>query len=351
MAYTRRDFIRSSSSAMAGLFTVPLASQLLSQKSATASPSTPPLTAALADEVNGKTSLDRKAGTHKTAFPIVDTHTHFYDPTRPEGVPWPAKNDPVLYRPVLPREFESLTKPLGVTGTIIVEASPWLEDNQWLLDLATNHPFVLGIVGNLSPGTALFAKELARFSRNSLYRGIRIGSSQVKAGLDRPEFLLDLQRLVDADLELDVNGGPETLMLVDRLAGRIPDLRIVINHLSNIKIDGKQPPAEWLGGLKAAASHPQVYLKVSALIESARTDAKKAPQATEFYHPVLQKAWQAFGEDKLIYGSNWPVSELAGPYELVLQIVTDFFQDQSLSAREKFFAKNASIAYAWKPRR
>ena len=351
MAYTRRDFIRSSSSAMAGLFTVPLASHLLPQNSATARPSTPLFTATLADEANRKASLDRKAGTHKTGFPIVDTHTHFYDPTRPEGVPWPAKNDAVLYRPVLPREFESLTKPLGVTGTIIVEASPWVEDNQWLLDLATNHPFILGIVGNLSPGTALFAKELARFSRNSLYRGIRIGSSQVKAGLDRPEFLLDLQRLVDADLELDVNGGPETLMLVDRLAGRIPELRIVINHLSNIKIDGKQPPAEWLGGLKAAASHSQVFLKVSALIESARTDAEKAPQATEFYHPVLQAAWQAFGEDKLIYGSNWPVSELAGPYELVLQIVTDFFQNQSLSAREKFFAKNASIAYAWKPRR
>src|SRR2546422_9274246 len=65
---------------------------------------------------------------------IIDTHTHFYDPTRPQGVPWPPKSETMLYRPVLPEEFVSKAKPLGVTGTIKVEASAWLEDNQWVLD-------------------------------------------------------------------------------------------------------------------------------------------------------------------------------------------------------------------------
>src|SRR5262245_62200533 len=67
---------------------------------------------------------------------IIDTHTHFYDPTRPEGVPWPGKDDKLLYRKVLPRDFLKVASPVGVTRTIVVEASPWLEDNQWLLDLA-----------------------------------------------------------------------------------------------------------------------------------------------------------------------------------------------------------------------
>ena len=279
------------------------------------------------------------------SFPIVDTHTHFYNPTRPQGVPWPSKDDPLLYRPVLPKEFQTLTKPFGVTGTVIVEASPWVEDNQWLLDLATNDPFVLGVVGNLSPGTESFAKHLARFAKTPVYRGIRVNADVINKGLDRPEFQSDLKQLIDADLELDVNGGPEMLQIVDRLADRLPELRIVINHLSNVKIDGKEPPATWQAGLKACATHPKVFLKVSALIESARTDKRQAPSDTSFYHPNLNAAWKTFGEDRLIYGSNGPVSDNAGPYQLVFQIGSDFFRDQGKVPTEKFFARNAQAAY------
>ena len=87
---------------------------------------------------------------------IIDTHTHFYDPTRPQGVPWPPKDDSVLYRRVLPRDFRALAEPLGITGTVVVEASPWEEDNQWILDLAAQDPFLLGLVGHLKPGRPEF---------------------------------------------------------------------------------------------------------------------------------------------------------------------------------------------------
>ena len=280
-------------------------------------------------------------------LPIVDTHTHFYDPTRPQGVPWPAKNDSVLYRKVLPKEFQTLTKPFGVTGTVIVEASPWVEDNQWLLDLAADDPFVLGIVGNLEPGHDPFRNHLARFAKNPRYRGIRVGANAIKKGLEQPAFVADIQRLIDANLELDVNGGTETLLLVDQLASRLPELRIVINHLANVKIDGKEPPSEWQSGLKAAARHKNVYLKVSALIENARQDGKPATNDTSFYQPILKSAWLTFGEDRVIYGSNWPVSNLAGPYSLVFQIVSEFFNEQGQAAKEKFFAGNAQAAYLW----
>ncbi len=284
---------------------------------------------------------------NEAPFPIIDTHTHFYDPTRPQGVPWPSKDDALLYRTVLPKEFQTLTKPFGVTGTVIVEASSWLEDNQWLLDLAANDPFVLGIVGNLPPGTESFARHLTRFAKNPVYRGIRVNADVVNKGLDRPEFLADLKKLIDADLELDVNGGPEMLPIVDRLSERLPDLRIVINHLSNVKIDGKVPPATWQAGLNACATHPKVFLKVSALVESARTDQRQAPSDTSFYQPILNAAWKTFGEDRLIYGSNWPVSDNAGPYQLVFQIVSEFFRDKGRVASEKFFARNAEAAFKW----
>lgn len=284
------------------------------------------------------------------AYPIIDTHTHFYDPTRPQGIPWPPKDDRLLYRPVLPKEFKDLAKPFGVKGTVIVEASPWVEDNQWLLDQAADDPFVLGIVGNLSPGSDLFAAQLSRFAKNPIFRGIRVGSDDIEQRLDRTAFIADLNRLIDADLELDVNGGPPMLGIVDRLASRLPKLRIVINHLANVRIDGKKPPELWLDGLKASADHERVFLKVSGYVDNARINGGKAPEETAFYLPVLNAAWDSFGENRLIFGSNWPVSDYAGPYSLIVQIVTEFFNDKGFQAKKKFFAANAQSAYRWRIR-
>src|SRR5258708_9646872 len=84
--------------------------------------------------------------------PAIDAHTHFYDPTRPQGVPWPGKGDKTLYRPVLPKELAELAKPQHVGATIVVEASPLVEDNQWLIELAACEPVIIG--GVVNPGPA-----------------------------------------------------------------------------------------------------------------------------------------------------------------------------------------------------
>src|ERR1700745_3164909 len=84
----------------------------------------------------------------------VDCHTHFYDPARPQGVPWPGKDDKTLYKRILPETYMAFAKKLGVTGTVVVEASAWVDDNQWVLDLCKAEPFLLGLCGNLTPGGA-----------------------------------------------------------------------------------------------------------------------------------------------------------------------------------------------------
>jgi predicted TIM-barrel fold metal-dependent hydrolase len=85
---------------------------------------------------------------------MIDTHIHLYDPTRPQGVPWPAKTDALLYKPMLPETFAAMVRPLGITGAIVVEASAWVEDNQWVLDLAKEHRVIVGLVGHLEPGAS-----------------------------------------------------------------------------------------------------------------------------------------------------------------------------------------------------
>lgn len=278
---------------------------------------------------------------------IIDTHTHFYDTTRPQGVPFPGKDDKLLYRPILPPEYQVLTKPHGVTGTVIVEASPWVEDNQWVLDLADRNPFIVGLVGNLSPGTTDFAKQLARFAKHPRFRGIRISHAAVKKGLPEKTFLADIQRLVDHDLELDINGGPDMLPDIAKLAKAIPTLRIVINHVANVRIDGKAPPPSWVAGMEACAASEKVFCKVSALVEGARRDDLTAPEELTYYVPVLDTVWKCFGADRLIYGSNWPVSARFAPYAQVQRIVSEYFQTKGREAYEKYFWKNALAAYRW----
>ena len=278
---------------------------------------------------------------------IIDTHTHFYNPARPQGVPWPAKDDSSLFRTVLPKDYRAQPTPQSVFATVVVEASPWVEDNQWILDLATKDRFIVGHVGNLPVGTDEFAGHLQRFAANPILRGLRISHSSLQAGLARPRYLADLALLVKHDLELDVNGGPEMLTDVARLARELPGLRIVINHLANVKIDGQAPPAAWRRDLEAAARHKNVFLKVSALVEGTGRLDGTAPREVKFYEPTLDAAWETFGADRLIYGSNWPVSERFASLARVQGIVTDYFTTKGQVALTKFFSRNAQAAYKW----
>lgn len=278
---------------------------------------------------------------------IIDTHVHFYDPTRPQGVPWPDKNDKLLYRRFLPEHFKALTRPQKVTGVVVVEASPWLEDNQWVLDLARDEPFVVGLVGHLTPGMDDYRKHLERFAKNALFRGIRIVNDLLEKGLDQPAFANDLKRLLTHDQALDVNGGPGLLPNVARLAKLLPELRIVIDHAANVANDGKTVNAEWLAGVQAVAKHRHVYCKVSALVEHTGKKDGAAPAALAFYKPLLDALWDAFGADRLLYGSNWPVSERYATYDTVHGLVAEYFRGKGQSALKKFFGENAQAAYKW----
>jgi predicted TIM-barrel fold metal-dependent hydrolase len=275
----------------------------------------------------------------------IDAHTHFYNPDRPQGVPWPGKGDKLLYRAVLPPEFKQLTKPHHVQGTIVVEASPWLEDNQWLLDLAAKEPFIVGVVGRLDPGTDDFPKHLGRFARDSLFRGIRINHDALRRGLSQKKFIDHLGLLVERDLVLDVNGGPDMPADVATLAHKLPKLRIIINHAANLPIDGKPVPPAWLKGMREAAAGKNVFCKVSALVEGASKKDGDVPTAIDFYRPVLDALWQTFGEDRLIYASNWPVSNKAAPYATVYEIPRKYLEKRGPGATEKFFLRNAIAAY------
>ncbi len=273
---------------------------------------------------------------------IIDTHTHFYDPTRPEGVPWPNPNDELLYRKVMPDDYKKLAVPEGVTGTVVVEASKWVEDNQWILDLAANEPFIVGFVGNLNPNDADFEDNLNRFSANPLFRGIRLGGGHLQAISDT-DFMKNIEKLAEKELTLDLLINPDALRNVPALVEHIPTMRVVINHIAGVRVDGNLPDAAWVSTIQEVARYPNVYCKVSGLAE--HTGQTPAPEDVAYYTPTIDVLWKAFGEDRLIYGSNWPVSERFAQYKVVQKIVNDYFSAKGDEIMAKFFWQNAKAAY------
>jgi predicted TIM-barrel fold metal-dependent hydrolase len=246
---------------------------------------------------------------------------------------------------VLPDEFRRLAQPLGVTGTIVVEASSWIEDNDWVLQLAHQEAFLLGLVGHLQPGKPEFSSQLERFRTNPRFRGIRTGLWGVSLAADNEAFVSDLRRLADHQLALDVLVGPDQLETVALLAAKVPELRIVIDHCANVRVDGKSPPEEWLSGIRQVARHRNVYMKVSGLVEGTGLANGQAPRDPEFYRPNLDAIHETFGQARVIYGSNWPVCNRFASYSTVLGIVSDYFGSKGRETALDYFRRNATTVY------
>lgn len=280
------------------------------------------------------------------AFPkAIDTHTHFYDPTRPQGVPWPPASETLLYKPYYPQQFVTLTEPLGVVGTVVVEASPWLEDNQWILDLAQDNPSIVGFIGNLKLGVPESVTNLKRFTRNPLFRGLRLGERVLAEGLGQRAFERDLAYLGEQRLTIDVIGGPALLPHVVRVAKLAPRLKMVIDHLPFGAWDNDD--AAMRTALAEVAALPNVFAKVSNVV---RRVNNRIVDDLAFYRPHLDALWQLFGAHRLVFGSNWPVSERVAPYTTLHRIVAEYFATKGKAAGEQFFWENSRRAYGWQAR-
>ena len=153
--------------------------------------------------------------------------------------------------------------PTASPHVLIVEASEWVEDNQWILDLAAKDKRIVGFAGNLDPVSPDFAANLKRFSANPLFRGIRNRRPNATMSniVDTPEFRASMKLMADAGLELDVNlNGGKGLDAVAKLAGDMPDLRIVIDHVGGSG-DPRQLTDEWKAGMKLAGKAQERVLQ------------------------------------------------------------------------------------------
>ncbi len=274
---------------------------------------------------------------------IVDTHVHFYDPRRPQGVPFPSQDDELLYRHVLPEEFVKVGSRVEVHKTVVVEASRRVEDNDWVLDLASSHHCIVGFIGGLDPRSLDFESHLRRLSQNPIFRGIRLRQDEFKNWSS--VILENLNLLVELGLSLDVLAHAEDLELILHIADTYPNLPIIVNHLCHLEIDGASPSAQQHELLKVLGARSNVYFKVSALQQRVREGSDFLDET--IYQPMFDLLWNIFGERRLIYGSNWPVCEREASYETQFQMMSSYFSSKGKMAYEQFFCENSKNAYRY----
>ena len=282
---------------------------------------------------------------------MIDTHIHLYDPTREDGIPWPPKDDSVLYRPHLPAEFKKVSKPTGLTGVIVVEASDRAVDNRWVLDLVKGDDYFIGLVGNVDPYAKDFAKQLKELQKDPRLVGIRArnGNEKKKINYTDPKFIASLRELAKSDLSVDIlvnGGGVEAVKQVDQLARTIPNLHIVVDHVLGYDFDGKEANPEWVAAVEKLAKNKNVWCKISGLYQ--RSIAQPAPLVIDHYRSVLDVLWKNLGSERLIFGSNWPCTRNSGDYPGYVKLVNEYFSAKGQEACERYFWKNASEAYRLK---
>jgi L-fuconolactonase len=282
---------------------------------------------------------------------MVDTHIHIYDTSRDGGVPWPRKDDKVLYKPHLPAEFKKVSKSSGLTAVIIVEASDRPKDNRWVLDLVKGDDYYAGLVGNIDPYAEDFAEQLKELKKDTRLVGIRArnGKQKTKINYTDKKFISSLRELAGNDLSVDIlanGGGVEAVKQVDQLARTIPELHIIVNHVLGYNIDGKRADPDWVAAVEKLAENKNVWCKVSGLYQ--RSTQQPAPHTIDYYRSALDVLWKNFGEKRLIFGSNWPCTKNSGDYTSFVKLVNEYFSAKGQEACERYFWKNATEAYRLK---
>jgi L-fuconolactonase len=279
-------------------------------------------------------------------IPIIDSHIHLFDASRPQGAPYKGPKE-FTEHISLPGPYRALATPLGIVGAVAVEASYWIEDNLWLLEAAQTNDIMVGVVGRLQPDKPEFAEYLERYHRNPLYRGIRINinaRNNLSEQLENSAVVDNLKLLAQADLSLDTaNPSMDLLHTVVRVNDKVPDLRIIVDHLPVMETAPGDAEA-YSAVLNEIKGRPNIFVKLSEILhrvnDSVALDLASHRQRLDYLMSI-------FGEDRVLFGSDYPNSVGTAKIEEVVSLVKQYFASQPRSVAEKYFWKNSARCYKW----
>jgi L-fuconolactonase len=239
----------------------------------------------------------------------IDAHQHFWLMRDRKGQ-WPPPDLADIHRDFMPHDLEPTLRACGIGGTVLVQSLPTLGDTDFLLDLADQHSFILGVVGWVDLKAADAASHIARLAAHSKLKSLRPMLQDIPDTdwIDDPHLDPAIAAMKEADLCFDALVMPQHLRALIAFAKRHPDLSIVIDHGAKPRIATGET-RQWREAMAGLAILPNVHCKLSGLL----TEAGERRDAAAI-RPYADTLLELFGPERLIWGSDWPVLRLAGAY-------------------------------------
>jgi L-fuconolactonase len=272
---------------------------------------------------------------------IIDAHHHLWKFNEADYA-WMDKSMSILKKDYLPADLEKQLGGTDVVGTVVVQARKNLDETRWLLEMAGLYPFIKGVVGWFDLCSENLQAQLNEFTDDPRLVGARhvIHDEPDDDFMLRPAFIKGMEKLVRYSLSYDLLLFPKHLQRAFELVSLFPDQRFVLDHLSKpfIKAGILDP---WREEIAALASQPNVWCKISGMV----TEADHEHWKYEDFIPYLDTVIEAFGTDRIMLGSDWPVCRLAGEYDQIMDIPVRYFNDLDPTDREKIFSLNCIECY------
>jgi L-fuconolactonase len=275
----------------------------------------------------------------------IDSHQHFWNYSAKE-YPWIGEKAKRIARDFLPEDLERELKKVNLDGSIAVQARQSIEESRWLLNLADHYPSIKGVVGWIDLRSATVENDLQDLSRHPRFVGVRhvVQDEPDSRFILQSDFLRGIGKLKQFGTVYDVLIYPKQLPAAIDLVHRFPEQIFVVDHIAKPLIkDGTISP--WDEQMCELAKNANVFCKVSGMVTEAKWETWKAAD----FDPFLDVVFGAFGVDRLMFGSDWPVCLLSGTYQQVYDIVHDYVNKHAAKAERGIFGENAVRAYRLKP--
>jgi L-fuconolactonase len=271
----------------------------------------------------------------------VDAHQHFwqYHPVRDS---WITEDMSVIRRDFMPEDLEPLLAANGLDGCVLVQTDQSDDHTDWLLTLAEKHDFIKAVVGWTDLQSPDVKEKLSAYKKHQKLKGFRhiLQGEQQRSFMLRHEFKNGIRQLANFGFTYDILIYPDQLRYTELLVKEYPDQPFVIDHLAKPYIRSNKID-EWRKEINAIARYPNVSCKLSGMV----TEADWKTWTKESFRPYLDVVVNAFGVDRLLFGSDWPVCLVAASYADVVGIIRDYFSAFSEQEQAKVFGSNAVNFY------
>ena len=271
----------------------------------------------------------------------IDAHQHFwkFDPARDA---WITNEMGVIQKDFLPEDLQPVLAQNGIDGCVLVQTDQAQSHNEFLISLASSHSFIKGIVGWVDLQSENIRERFLYYKQQELIKGFRhiLQGESDRALMLRPAFMRGIEALKEFDYTYDILIFPDQLSYARELVAAFPQQKFVIDHIAKPLIKEKKID-DWKRGMIDIARHENVYCKISGMVTEA--DWKKWKKSD--FSPYLDTVTAAFGIDRIMFGSDWPVCLVAAPYQEMMEIVRDYYALFSKDEQQKIFGKNAIEFY------